>query len=81
MAAVSLGAPPPWAAVRRSAVFISSALLVAVLCWPGQADAQESDDLRAKTQNPVGSLYSVPLENNFDFGAPNGRAYILNIQP
>lgn len=70
-----------WAAVRRSAVFVSSALVLTVLCWPGQADAQESDDLRAKTQNPVGSLYSVPLENNFDFGAPNGGAYILNIQP
>jgi hypothetical protein len=42
--------------------------------------AQE-EDLRAKTQNPVGSLYSVPLENNFDFGAPDGGAYVLNIQP
>ena len=51
------------------------------LCWPSQACAQEDKDLRAKTQNPVGSLYSVPLENNFDFGAPNGGAYILNIQP
>jgi hypothetical protein len=77
----SLDEPPRWAAARRSAVFVSSALLLAVLCWPGQADAQESDDLRSKTQNPVGSLYSVPLENNFDFGAPNGGAYILNIQP
>jgi hypothetical protein len=39
------------------------------------------DDLRAKTQNPVGSLISVPFENNVDFGAPNGTAYILNFQP
>lgn len=39
------------------------------------------EDLRAKTQNPVGSLISVPLENNLDFGADNGEAYILNIQP
>jgi len=39
------------------------------------------EDLRAKTQNPVGSLISVPLENNFDFGADNGTAYVLNVQP
>jgi hypothetical protein len=32
------------------------------------------EDLRAKTQNPVGSLISVPLENNLDFGADNGEA-------
>jgi hypothetical protein len=40
-----------------------------------------SEDLRAKVQNPVGNIYSVPFENNFDFGASNGNAYILNIQP
>lgn len=45
------------------------------------AQPQGSEDLRAKVQNPVGSLISVPFQNNFDFGAPNGTAYILNIQP
>ena len=41
----------------------------------------QSDDLSAKTQNPIGSLISVPFENTFDFGAPNGGAYILTMQP
>ncbi|MGO4839519.1 transporter, partial [Rhizobiaceae sp. 2RAB30] len=34
--------------------------------------------------NPVASLISVPLQNNFDWGAGvngNGFAYTLNIQP
>ena len=39
------------------------------------------EDLRAKTQNPVGSLISVPFENNFDFGADNGEAFVMNVQP
>lgn len=45
------------------------------------ASADAAEDLRAKTQNPVGSLISVPFENNVDFGAPNGTAYVLNFQP
>ena len=45
------------------------------------ASADADEDLRAKTQNPVGSLISVPFENNVDFGAPNGTAYVLNFQP
>ena len=57
----------------RSATFL---ILLGTLSslWADCLLAQEAegDDLRAKTQNPVGSLYSVPLENNFDFGAPNG---------
>jgi hypothetical protein len=43
--------------------------------------ADDDEELRAKTQNPIGSLYSLPFENNFDFGAEDGNAYILNIQP
>ena len=33
------------------------------------ASADAAEDLRAKTQNPVGSLISVPFENNVDFEA------------
>jgi hypothetical protein len=53
----------------------------------GQADAdagpapQGGDDLRAKAQNPVANMISLPFENSLDFGAPDGEAYILNIQP
>ena len=39
------------------------------------------DDLAAKTQNPVGAMYSLPFKFNFDYGADNGEATFLNIQP
>jgi len=38
-------------------------------------------DLAAKTQNPVGAMYSVPFKFTFDYGADNGEATFLNIQP
>jgi len=38
-------------------------------------------DLAAKTQNPVGAMYSLPFKFSFDSGASNGEAYFLNIQP
>ena len=45
------------------------------------AQAQTGEDLRAKVQNPVGSLISVPFKLTVDFGAPDGSATILNLQP
>ena len=45
------------------------------------AQAQTGEDLRAKVQNPVGKLISVPFKLTVDFGAPNGSSYILNLQP
>lgn len=42
---------------------------------------QEGGDLRAAVQNPVGSLISLPFQFRFDYGAPNGEASFLNIQP
>lgn len=46
-------------------------------------NAQEKggDDLRAKVQNPVSSMYSLPLKLTADFGAPNGSAYFFNVNP
>ena len=38
-------------------------------------------DLRAAVQNPVGAMYSLPFKFTFDYGAPNGEASFLNIQP
>jgi len=43
--------------------------------------AQDSDDLRAKAQYPIGSLIRLPFDNTLDFGAPDGTAYFLSIQP
>jgi hypothetical protein len=31
-------------------------------------------------QNPVSSMYSLPLNSTVDFGAPNGNAYFFNLQ-
>ena len=45
------------------------------------ASAQGGDDLRASVQNPISSLISLPLQFRFDYGAPNGEASFVNIQP
>jgi hypothetical protein len=37
--------------------------------------------LSIKAPNPVAYLHSVAFKNTFDFGAPNGSAYFLNIVP
>ena len=44
-------------------------------------EAQGDEDLQAKTQNPIGAMYSLPFKFSFDYGAPNGEATFLNIQP
>jgi hypothetical protein len=62
-------------------ISISICVVVLLAVSHRTAEAQESEDLRAKTQNPVGAMISVPLKNTLDFGAPNGTAYFLNIQP
>lgn len=52
---------------------------------PGEADAGAAapgaDDLRKQAQNPLATLISLPFEQSLDFGAPDGTAYILNVQP
>jgi len=45
---------------------------------PAPADA---DALARKLANPVGSLYSLPIEATFDYGAENGDATFINFQP
>lgn len=52
-----------------------------------QGDAEPADkeggggDLRSAVQNPISSLISLPFKFSFDYGAPNGEASFLNIQP
>ena len=43
-----------------------------LLIWCSRVMAQqesETEELAKKTQNPVADLISVPLQNNFNFGA------------
>ena len=43
--------------------------------------AQGGGDLRSAVQNPISSLISLPFKFTFDYGADNGEASFLNIQP
>jgi hypothetical protein len=45
------------------------------------AKAQGGGDLRSAVQNPISSLISLPFKFTFDYGAPDGEASFLNIQP
>jgi hypothetical protein len=57
-------------------------LLPIVAATAAPTIAQEGGgDLRAAIQNPVGAVYSLPFKSTWDFGADNGDAYFLNIQP
>jgi hypothetical protein len=62
-------------------------LVLMFLMWCSRVMAQqesETEELAKKTQNPVADLISVPLQNNFNFGAGfnhNKLIYALNVQP
>ena len=59
-------------------------LLLAILVFSTSAWAEEKTgggDLRAAAQNPISSLISLPFKLSYDYGADNGEATILNIQP
>jgi hypothetical protein len=58
--------------------------LFAALSTPAMGQQGHStEELAKQTQNPVADLISVPLQNNFNFGAGSRdkMIYILNIQP
>ena len=44
-------------------------------------DAKGGGDLRSAVQNPISSLISLPFKFTFDYGADNGEASFLSIQP
>jgi hypothetical protein len=59
------------------------ALLASLASGPGETALAEDGggDLRSAVQNPISSLYSLPFKFTFDYGAKNGEASFLNIQP
>lgn len=48
---------------------------------PAFGQEETEDELRKKSQNPVGSLISVPFKFSIDHGASDGSALILNVMP
>ncbi len=64
---------------------LCSFLLIVGLSTPAVAQQNHSaEELAKKTQNPVADLISVPLQNDFNFGAGfhhNKMTYVLNVQP
>lgn len=55
------------------------------ICLPQIATGQEAGaaeaDLGSKMQNPIGNIYSLPVEVTTDFGAANGDATFVQVQP
>jgi len=66
---------------KNLAVFTLVSLLVLASPFHCRAQEKGGEDLAAKTQNPVGAMYSLPFKFIFDYGADNGEATFLNIQP
>ena len=48
---------------------------------PSTTQDQGGGDLRSAVQNPISSLISLPFKFTFDYGASDGEASFLNIQP
>ena len=67
----------------RKVIWKNLAVGLAAACafWSPLQTAGANDDLAAATQNPIASMVSLPFENTFDFGASNGDAWIMNVQP
>jgi hypothetical protein len=68
---------------KLQSVAIFVAIILSLLAIPQMGDAAEEGggDLRTAVQNPISSLISLPFRFTFDYGADNGDATILNIQP
>jgi len=71
-------------AALTAIVSIEASVAMAQEATPaGESQAPNESDLAKQAQNPVASLISVPLQNNFNFGVgPNeDLQYLLNVQP
>ena len=66
--------------VFRVALLTLLVLFTATSVFSAESDSG-GDDMRAKAQNPVSSMYSLPLKLTLDFGAPKDEAVFFNINP
>lgn len=67
--------------LRAVCILIGAAAIGAAAAQP--SEAADEAELAKKLQNPVASLISVPVQNNWDFGIgpANAMRYTANIQP
>ena len=68
---------------KRSATVVNFIAILLLMLFVSISSADDTTDLAKQSQNPVGSLISVPLENNFYFNiGPNDAFwYVLNLKP
>lgn len=64
--------------IKSILIICLTVLMFTPVSW---AEEKGGGDLRSAVQNPISSLISLPFKFNFDYGAPNGEASFLNIQP
>jgi len=58
-------------------------LAVVAIAIPVAAECQDHTEVAKASQNPISSLISLPLQNNFNYGTgiPERLQYVLNVQP
>lgn len=69
-----------WRKTGPAMLFIAVLIALAPLAATAE-EGKGGGDMRAAVQNPISSLISLPFKFTFDYGAPNGEATFLNIQP
>jgi hypothetical protein len=69
-------------AIKPARVVGVALLLAATAAYDAGAD-EETAELAKKLQNPIASLISVPIQNNWDFGIgpEDAMRYTANVQP
>ena len=75
---VRLSAAPLLVRLLAAAIVVGQQQVTQAAEGAAESDA---DAMARKLANPVGSVYSVPIETTFDYGAANGDATFINLQP
>jgi len=65
--------------VKSACIFSLSLVLGTSLA--ADKESEGGSDLRSAVQNPISSLISLPFKFTFDYGADNGDATIMNVNP